>query len=519
MCRVIIALLLTGFCAVGVLVSAQESEDKPKSRKEVIFQKDLPNDDHIFVEREVFEELHKVKPPDDSRSGGEQKVIYFQLFLKPKDKPQITQPIWQKKLFADIQSYKYRTYAGLMRVYDAAIGEKSGCLLVHFEGEVRLYQFDIPNQDPGSFREIGFFTGPRVDSRNGSVIGGQIAMSGDEIICLLKFKSAGYSERWKIADGRSVLIESIGTDPTKPPPTKQEKLIDRLIKDLVGSDAAKWNPAHEQLLDIGLPARGWLERALNSAPGAGAKSRIEKLLSQIPDSAAQTVLVDALSKMGWSQSYRFSGVLNATLTANLPNGESNKIELPRQTTEGFRAKDFSYIKTYSDDTKDSRIIETYQQGFFAVFRKSPKENWKKTVQINGGPGSSIFQTNTISRLMDIFPIIRFGHPDRCQGVDCRVIEIPLKGKKALENLPQDVFEAIKDIKEMSMQYKVWVGPDLLIYKIAIAVDMIGEIAEPGSEENISAKASLYIDINIMDYGKEIKTPMPEAVKKLLEKQR
>ena len=68
-----------------------------------------------------------------------------------------------------------------------------------------------------------------------------------------------------------------------------------------------------------------------------------------------------------------------------------------------------------------------------------------------------------------------------------------------------------------MKYKTWVGKsDYITYKMALSMDVAGEIKDPNSSAKALVSTGFYADINITDHDKEIKTLMPDEVKKLLD---
>lgn len=582
---------ITAFITLVGLVFMAQAQDETKYRKEIVFQKELPNGYLVSLEKKTFDELRKTTPPKGSKSSGEQRVINYLLFMTPKDAPEKITPLWSKRLFIDTQTLNTSWSHGRISVYDVAIGEKSGCLLAHFSGFAVLEKFELPKGQTDTSREIRFFTDNEY-TRNSSVVGGQILKADDEIICLLKFKQKDYSERWKIEKDRAVRIESIGNDPFKntdkkegeaspgqekrirelitqlmgrdsakwksahdklleigvparpyieealgnasnpdtkdrikkllgqlPDPVVREKQIKESIAQLVGKDPTKWKPAHDNLLEIGLPARSHAEEAFNNASNPDAKNRIKKLLGHLPDPAAREMLLKSLVKSVRVKNYRFSAALSGSTTIKPSDGESQTIQSPSAKAEGFqKGDDFLYTKTYTMDEKGESVEEMYQRNEYIAVKKPARTKWEKVKNKDYSKINSLMMNPIgLNAFVKAFGDIRFSHTDRCQGVDCQVIELTIKGNELEKSLPKGVLGEGGEIKEIIMKYKTWVGKsDYITYKMALSMDVAGEIKDPNSSAKALVSTGFYADINITDHDKEIKTLMPDEVKKLLD---
>jgi hypothetical protein len=274
-------------------------------------------------------------------------------------------------------------------------------------------------------------------------------------------------------------------------------------------------PIYKGLLEIGLPARAYAEEALEKPPSSGAKSRLEKLLFELPDPAAREMFVKATENLNPSNSYRFSSSLNGSVTVKA-NGKSQSEQIPTFKADGYQKEgDVIYTKTYPADPKDGPMEEFYRKGGYIVSRENGKINWTKKKDKDEDMNSFLSEPGSISKFTELLDLVRFNKTDRCQGVDCRVIEVTVKGKDVEKILPKETFRGIEDITGISILYRLWVGKnDFITYKMLVSLDIEGGGAVSGTKFTMAITISS--EIKIMDYGKENKTPLPEAVRKLFE---
>lgn len=324
-------------------------------------------------------------------------------------------------------------------------------------------------------------------------------------LCLVSALGICYGGGWGVP----------GAGPSSVSP-EQETQIKELISNLIGIDTSKWESAQKQLLEIGLPARAYAEEALKNPPSGGAKSRLEKLLSQLPDPAASEMLLKATENLDPSNSYRFSSSLNGSVTIKAPSGKSQTVQLPTLKADGYQKEgDVIYTKAYPADPKHGAMKEFYQKDGYVVSRKNGLINWTKQKDKDDDSDSFLSRPGSISKFSEVLDVVRFGKTDRCQGVDCKIIEVPIKGENLAKILPKDTFRDIEDVTGITLFYKLWVGKnDFITYKMMSSVEIEGGFTVSGTK--FVMVINLSTDIKIMDYGKENKTPLPEAVRKLLE---
>jgi tetratricopeptide (TPR) repeat protein len=291
-----------------------------------------------------------------------------------------------------------------------------------------------------------------------------------------------------------------------------------LVNQLIGSDSSKWESAQRELLNMGRNAKFDLERALKNAPNPDAKARLEKIISQIssqtPSNNSQTtgeILIKVIDELNKTKGYHFISYVNYSMTVKTADGHSDTSPGSSTKAEGFRkGNDFSYFKMYDTDKGEGIADELYQKGD-CVVKKSAGGNWEKVKSSDDiFTDVMLIQPVFIYKFLVLFGTASFIRNEKCEGIDCRVIKLTMKGK--------DLPGALKDIsgfKGMDMQFKVWIGNNSnAIYQMAYYLE-----AGTGNEESKgtpSAFMSIYSNIKIIAYNREITAEMPEQVKKIFE---
>jgi hypothetical protein len=304
---------------------------------------------------------------------------------------------------------------------------------------------------------------------------------------------------------------------------EQEKEVKAQLALLTGKDESKYKAAQKLILGIGLPARKLLEDAVKSAPNAEAKERLEKLLMLLPDPAACQMLRQACEAMKNCKGFRLNALISGSMKMKIA-GQSQSMPLPEQKMEGFQnGRDFSYTKLYQlkQENGQNEYSEIYEKEGHQVTRQSGSGDWIREKDEDQGEdfiNTLVGTPKPNGKFARILERAVFKHTDKFQGVECRVIEIEIKGKDLKETLSKDIIDNFSTIKEVGYQFRAWVGKNNnIIYKIALSVDITGEV-KPGQDDNQSVPVvmNMYLDIKISDYDKEIKAEMPDEVKKLLE---
>lgn len=89
-----------------------------------------------------------------------------------------------------------------------------------------------------------------------------------------------------------------GEPPKAPPPAELSDRIERMIQQLDDDEFAKREKAQAEILEIGEPALGPLERFLAGEPGVEARERAERLLKEeIPKAVRQKALAKTLRRI------------------------------------------------------------------------------------------------------------------------------------------------------------------------------------------------------------------------------
>jgi hypothetical protein len=306
-------------------------------------------------------------------------------------------------------------------------------------------------------------------------------------------------------------------EPKKTPPESNqqktspelEKKIKELIAQFTESDASKWESAQKELINIGAPARPYLEQSMKETKDTNVQNRLDRLLKQIPDPAAKELLLKAFDNFNKAKGYRFSANISGTVTNKTANVEMTS---PPSKAESFqKGQDFTYLKI---EDKDG-LTEVYLKNDRVVAKKPGKEKWQK-IKEDDDLMMDLFmvQSFRFNKLRDLFDKTRFGTNDKYKGVVCQIVDLPLKTKDASKIVPESAMNKLRELGEgeiTGLQYKIWIGKnDNIIYKIFISLDI--EIVQSESTTNILASS----DINILDYDKEIDLKIPEEVKGLLE---
>ncbi|MFH1232129.1 MAG: DUF2225 domain-containing protein [Planctomycetota bacterium] len=295
-----------------------------------------------------------------------------------------------------------------------------------------------------------------------------------------------------------------------------------LVNQLIGSDSSKWESAQRELLNMGRNAKRDLERALKNAPNPDAKARLEKILSQISSQTpiqtdsknSQTtgeILIKVIDELNKTKGYHFISYVNYSMTVRTADGNSDTSPGTSKKAEGFRkGNDFSYFKIYDTDKGEGNADELYQKGDCMV-KKSAGGNWEKVKSSDDiFMDIMLIQPVFIYKFLVLFGTASFIRDEKCDGIDCRVIKLTMKRK----DLPGSLND-ISGFKGMDMQFKVWIGQNSnVIYQMAYYLET--GTGNEGSKGTPSVSMSIYSNIKIIAYNREITTEMPEQVKKIFE---